>query len=129
MSTLLIYSIWWLGLMLIGILNGALRVTGYQKHMPEIRAHQLSSFTGILLIGLAVYLLDLAWPIESTTQALSIGCVWVVLTITFEFGFGHFIMKHPWKKLVHDYRISKGRLWLLVLVWIFFAPLVTYHYF
>ena len=114
--------------MVIGILNGVLRVMTYQKKMPEIRAHQLSSFTGIFFFGVAVYLLNHAWPIESSKQAILIGLVWFGLTILFEFGFGHFIMKHPWKKLIHDYRIDKGRLWLLVVLWILFAPLFVYFY-
>jgi len=128
MSAILFYTIWWIGLMLIGILNGVLRVMGYQKYMPEIRAHQLSSLTGIIFLGLAVYLLDLARPIESSQQALLIGSIWLGMTVLFEFGFGHFIMKHPWKKLFHDYRLDRGRLWLLVLLWIFFAPLFFYSY-
>ena len=114
--------------MVIGILNGVLRVMTYQKKMPEIRAHQLSSFTGIFFFGVAVYLLNRAWPIESSKQAVLIGLVWFGLTILFEFGFGHFVMKHPWKKLIHDYRIDKGRLWLLVVLWILFAPLFVYFY-
>lgn len=128
MSTLLFYSIWWLGLMVIGILNGTLRVMGYQKFMPEIRAHQLSCFTGILFFGIAVYVLNRAWPIDSLNQALIIGSIWLILTILFEFVFGHFVMKHSWEKLFHDYRIDKGRLWSLVLIWIFFAPSVIYFW-
>jgi hypothetical protein len=129
MSTVEIYSIAWLGLMVIGILNGMLRVTGYQKYMPEIRAHQLSCFTGICFIGLAVFSLNRAWPIDSSRQAFLIGLIWLVLTIVFEFGFGRFIMRHPWKKLVYDYRIDKGRLWLVVLTWVFSAPLFMHRYF
>lgn len=115
--------------MFIGILNGALRVMTYQKHMPEIRAHQLSCFTGIFFIGLAIYFIDRVWPMESSGQALLIGLIWTVLTILFEFGFGHYVMKHPWEKLVHDYRIDRGRLWVLVLFWILLVPQVVYHYF
>ena len=114
--------------MVIGILNGVLRVMTYQKRMPEIRAHQLSCLTGIIFFGLAVFILNRIRPIETAGQALLIGLIWFVLTILFEFGFGHFIMKHPWKKLFHDYRIDKGRLWLVVLVWVLVAPLVAFFY-
>jgi hypothetical protein len=126
MSTLTIYIIWWLGLMVIGILNGVLRVSTYGKKMPEIRAHQLSSFTAILFLSFAVYALHHFRPMESQSQAWLIGLFWFLMTILFEFGFGHYIMKHPWKKLFHDYRIDKGRLWSLVLVWIFVVPVVVF---
>ncbi len=115
--------------MVIGILNGMLRVMGYQRYMPEIRAHQLSCFTGVLFLGLAVYFLNRIRPIDSASQAFLIGMSWFVLTVVFEFGFGHYIMKHPWKKLVHDYRIDKGRLWVVVLIWILIAPLFMHRYF
>ncbi|MBN2172614.1 MAG: hypothetical protein JW731_00690 [Bacteroidales bacterium] len=123
------YILAWFVLMVIGILNGVLRVGTYGKLMPEIRAHQVSCFTGILFIGVAVYFMDEFWPMESANQALLIGTIWFILTIIFEFGFGHYIMKHSWEKLFHDYRIDKGRLWTLVLLWIFFAPVLIYTYF
>jgi hypothetical protein len=112
--------------MVIGILNGILRVTTYGKWMSEMRAHQLSSLTGIVLFSAAVYILHLFQPMESLNQALLIGISWFLLTVLFEFGFGHFVMKHPWEKLFYDYRLDKGRLWLLVLVWILVLPLFIF---
>lgn len=126
MSTILIYTLAWFGLMVVAILNGTMRTFGFAKVMPELRAHQLSCFTGILLIGLAVWLIDMKWEIESRTQAFLIGFIWLIMTILFEFGFGHFIMKHSWNRLLHDYRIDEGRLWILVLIWTAVVPLVIY---
>lgn len=126
MSTLSIYIIGWFVLMALAIFNGALRVSTYGKKMPEIRAHQLSCLTGMILIGIAVYFMHFFWPILSGKQALFIGFLWVLITILFEFVFGHYIMKHPWQKLFFDYRLDKGRLWLIVLLWIFFIPLIMY---
>jgi hypothetical protein len=39
-----------------------------------------------------------------------------VLTVTFEFLFGHYVMGHSWGYLIGDYNILKGRTWPLVLV-------------
>ncbi|MEZ5196991.1 MAG: hypothetical protein R2764_11460 [Bacteroidales bacterium] len=123
------YTLAWFGLMVIAILNGSLRTFGYGKFMPEIRAHQLSTLTGIILIGVAIYFMNLLWPINSSQLAFSIGIIWLGMTILFEFVFGHFVMKHPWKKLFLDYRIDKGRVWGLFLIWIFIAPWIIYRYF
>lgn len=123
------YLIAWLGLMIIGILNGILRVKTYGRLMPELTAHQISCITAILFIGAAVVLLDHYLPFGSLQQAVLTGAIWFMLTIIFEFGFGHYIMKHPWKKLMHDYRIDKGRLWLIVLIWILAVPVIVYSWF
>jgi hypothetical protein len=48
------------------------------------------------------------------------------MTITFEFGFGHFVAGHSWAKLLADYNILQGRVWSLFLVWITVLPFVVF---
>lgn len=52
--------------------------------------------------------------------------MWLGMTIIFEFGFGHYIMKNSWPKLLGDYNIFAGRVWSLFLVWITIAPYLFY---
>jgi hypothetical protein len=52
---------------------------------------------------------------------------WLVLTVIFEFLFGHFVMGHPWSSLFHDYNLLAGRVWVLVLIWIAAAPSIFYR--
>jgi hypothetical protein len=120
------YTIAWVGLVVVAIINGAIREKGYKKYMSELRAHQVSTVTGIILFGIFIYILSLIWKIQSAGQAITIGLLWLALTIAFEFVFGHFVMKHPWSKLLNDYNILKGRLWLLILIWTTIAPYVFY---
>ncbi len=51
-----------------------------------------------------------------------IGILWTVMTVCFEFGFFHFVAAVPWEKLLADYNILAGRLWLLVLLTTLFGP-------
>ncbi len=120
------YAIAWVGMLIIAIINGAIREGGYKKFMGELRAHQVSTITAIILFGLFIWALTSIWRIQSAGQAIAIGFIWLVLTVAFEFLFGHYVMKHPWKKLLHDYNILAGRLWVLVLIWITVAPYVFY---
>ena len=120
------YSIAWLGLVLIGILNGAIRTFVYGPIMSELTAHQISSVTGIILIGLATWLLSLKRKIQSERQAIAVGSIWLVLTIIFEFIFGHYVMGHPWSRLLYDYNLLEGRIWSLVLFFTTIAPYVIY---
>lgn len=42
------YTIAWLGLVIIGILNGTIHTYVYGPIMSELTAHQISSVTGII---------------------------------------------------------------------------------
>jgi hypothetical protein len=120
------YVIGWLPLMVIGILNGVLRQEGYSKYVGELTAHQISTLTGIILMGLFIWWLTGVWQIPSPGQAVAIGFIWLGMTVAFEFLFGHYIAGHSWKRLFHDYNLLEGRVWALVLIWITLAPLVFY---
>lgn len=63
-----------------------------------------------------VWLLNRRWRIRTGIQALAIGCIWLMLTPSFEFLFGHYVMGHPWSRLLYDYDLFAGRVWFLVLV-------------
>jgi hypothetical protein len=120
------YAIAWLVMPVIGIINGTIREYGYKNALGELRAHQVSTITGIILFGFYIWALSLRWKIQSSAQAIAIGLMWLVMTVAFEFLFGHYVMKHPWSKLLYDYNVFEGRIWVLVLLWILVAPYVFY---
>ena len=64
---------------------------------------------------------------NSPQQALIIGFNWLILTVIFEFLFGHYVMGHTWERLLQDYNIFKGRLWSLVLMWNLIMPYVIFR--
>lgn len=120
------YTLSWFILMVAAIINGAIREAVYKNRLGDLSAHQFSTLTGIILIGVIVWGLSRLWPLASAKQAWTVGFVWLAMTIAFEFLFGHFIAGHPWSKLLHDYNIFAGRVWLLVLIWTTIAPYVFY---
>ena len=122
------YLLAWFGLAVIAIGNGVLRESTYGNAVSDLAAHQISTATGILLTGAFVYLLSRAWPIESTNQAWLIGVLWLVFTVVFEFGFGHYVAGHSWNHLFADYNILNGRVWGIFLVWVLVMPYVAYKY-
>lgn len=122
------YILAWLPMMLIGIANGVIREASYGKVLSELRAHQLSTLIGILLLSFYIGFLLHRWPLESIEQAILVGLLWLGMTIAFEFGFGHYIAGHDWSKLLSDYNLLKGRVWLLVLIWIAVAPTLFYRW-
>jgi hypothetical protein len=127
MNNILVYGFCWFGMVILAILNGLMRNSVYGPHMRELAAHQLSTLTGIILFGIYIYILTGIWPIESAKQAFLIGGIWLGMTILFEFVFGHFVMGHPWSKLLHDYNLLQGRIWILMLIWTGIAPYLFYQ--
>lgn len=127
MSNILRYAIGWFGLVVLAILNGALRTKGYQEFMDELTAHQLSTGVGICIFGIYTWILTGIWTIGSSREALAIGCMWLLFTIAFEFLFGRYVMGQPWSRLLQDYNVLQGRLWILVPLWMAIAPYVFYR--
>lgn len=120
------YVLAWIPMIPIAIINGIVREFGYSKYLSELRSHQVSTATGILLFGLYIGGLSYLWPLESIAQALLIGFIWLGLTVAFEFLFGHYVAGHSWERLLSDYNLLAGRIWVLVLLWIAIAPLLFY---
>ncbi len=111
-------------MLVLAILNGAIREKLYGQFMRELSAHQLWTLIGIILFGAYTWILTGVWRIESPKQALVIGGMWLIMTIIFEFIFGHYVMGHPWGKLFDDYNLLRGRVWVLVLIWTSVAPYI-----
>lgn len=127
MKVVLIYAGGWLGMVVLAILNGLIRERIYAPRMNELSAHQVSTLCGLVVFGVYIWILTGLCPIGSAEQALFIGGMWLAMTIAFEFVFGHFVMGHPWARLLHDYNLLEGRIWLLVLVWTAAAPYLFYR--
>ena len=116
------YFLAWILLAIVAITNGIVRQSTYGKIISELAAHQISTVTGILATGTVVWWLSRLWPLESSSQAWTIGVIWLILTIGFEFGFGYFMVGHSWEKLLADYNILNGRVWSLFLIWMTVMP-------
>jgi hypothetical protein len=112
----------WLGLPVLGIANGVVRDVTYGQVASELAAHQLS--TAILLLLMAAYLWALMsrWPIPTSRRAYTIGGIWALLTILFEFGFGHYLTGDSWATLLHAYNVAAGRVWVAVPLWTMVGP-------
>ncbi|BBA35183.1 uncharacterized protein sS8_3240 [Methylocaldum marinum] len=116
----------WLTMLIVSVANGALRDLTYGRYLSDLRAHQVSTLSGMVLLGGIIWAFVRFWPPDSGREALSIGLLWMTLTVAFEFLFFHFVAGRPWSELLADYRISRGRVWVLVLIWIAIAPYVFY---
>ena len=115
----------WLLLALVAVAAGGLREGQLVPRFGESGAHLIGT-VAVVLFFLAVIAGSVQWIVPGLERPhlLRLGVFWVLLTVAFEFGFGHFVVGHPWSRLLHDYNLLAGRVWLLVLLTLLFAPSV-----
>ncbi len=117
----------WFGFMVLAILNGVARNALLTPRVGEHVAHVVST---IVLCAAILVLTWVAYPwIEpsTTAAAVGVGALWLSLTVAFEFLAGHFAFGHSWEKLLADYDLSRGRVWILVLIATAVAPVLAHR--
>jgi hypothetical protein len=113
----------WLLILVLAFANGTLRELVLAPRLGPLAGGQLSAILLASLVVIVTWLaLDWIGP-DSWQAAFAVGAFWIVLTLMFEFLAGHFVFGKPWDVLLADYHLLQGRLWILVLIATFFAPL------
>lgn len=112
----------WLILLLLAMLNGTLREALLVPSMNESVARAISTVTLSILIFSATWIL-LPWirP-PSPGAAWTIGCIWLALTLAFEFLAGHYLFGESWDRLLAQYNVLGGQIWILVLIATLVSP-------
>lgn len=121
------WTVAWLGGSVLGVINGTIRELAYKDQVGDLTAHYISTATLIVLLALYMWLLEKRWPIPTLRSALEIGATWLLLTASFDFGFGHYVDGKAWSELTSEYDLTSGRVWILILIWIAVAPSVIYQ--
>lgn len=117
----------WIGAAALGVANGAGRETLYADAAGEEAAHVISTGTLLALLGGYMWLLQRRWPLRSRREACSVGAAWTMLTVAFEFGFGHWVNGDSWSELLENYDITAGKVWVLVPVAMAAGPELVRH--
>ena len=114
----------WFGLLIVAVVNGGIREAWIIPLTGELAGHAIST------VMLCAAILAFAWLVSgwlhpaSSKQALQIGVVWLICTLAFEFLAGHYLFGTPWERLLADYNVFRGRIWVLVLITTLLAPSV-----
>lgn len=112
----------WFVLLIAAILNGAVREGFIIPRAGAYVGHVVSTISlSVLILATATASID--W-IAPGGQIVSLGLYWLTLTLAFEFLAGHYLFGNPWARLLEDYNVAQGRIWILVLVVTMFAPAI-----
>ncbi|MEO6006375.1 MAG: hypothetical protein ABIZ04_00795 [Opitutus sp.] len=106
----------WILLLCAAVLNGFFREWLLVPQLGPQVAHVASSLLlSALIFGIGWAMLD--WlDVVFRWEAWLMGCIWLLLTVTFEFGSGYFLLHASWSKMLADYDVAHGRIWILVLI-------------
>ncbi len=118
----------WFTMVVLAIINGAIREKYINLRVGQQLGHIISSIIFCFLILLVTYFFVLQSGKGYGTQTMiAVGVYWLVLTVAFEFIFGHYVAGHSWERLLADYNIFNGRIWILVLITTLIAPVLCYN--
>ncbi|HXX62238.1 MAG TPA: hypothetical protein VEO56_00465 [Bacteroidota bacterium] len=114
----------WIVVLVCAFLNGGLRVAFIIPSVGESAGHVISCFTLSLLILLATFLFIRWMHPENSAEAIRVGVLWLILTLMFEFLACHYLFGNSWEKILSEYNLLRGRIWVLVLIVTTFSPLI-----
>jgi hypothetical protein len=115
----------WVCIILVEVLHGVARTLFLAPVIGDFRARQVAVFTGSFLIVL-VATLFIGWLRPANIrEAVRVGIVWLVLTLTFEIAFGRFVVHVSWARIASDYDLPRGGLLPIGLLVLAAAPLIA----
>ncbi|MEO8051975.1 MAG: hypothetical protein ABI833_16275 [Acidobacteriota bacterium] len=111
----------WLLMMAVETIHGVLRNNFLAPLVGDFRARQIGVFIGsALVLGIAVLLIGWIRP-NSKLSLLSIGAMWLALTLAFEFGLGY-ALGRPRDAMLADYDLTRGGLLSIGMVVLALSP-------
>ena len=113
----------WLTLIVLESIHGIIRRLFLEPHIGDVRARQLSVFTGAVLIAL-VFRLTITWlgP-QPASRWWQFGVLWLALTLAFEIGLGR-AAGLSWDRIASDFDLRRGGLLGIGMLVILVAPRV-----
>lgn len=111
----------WVGIVVLAVLNGALREAVLVPKFGTVAGFLLS---GVFLSALILVVAHLSLPwlgARRPVELFGVGLGWLVLTLVFEFSFGLWQGK-SWPVMFEAYTFRGGNIWPVVLVVTAVAP-------
>ena len=117
----------WLLMMAVETVHGVLRNRFLVPVIGAVGASQIGVLIGSALI-LGIAILTIGWIHPASERALlTIGAMWLILTLAFEFGLGR-ALGRSWTGLLADYDLTRGGLLSIGMVVLALSPWIATHF-
>ena len=115
----------WCIIVVFAIANGIFRESFLELYLGKSIALPISGITLSIIIFTITFLSFKVIEKNRPLIYLYIGIQWVVMTLIFEFLFGHFVMNKSWQELLQVFHVFEGNLFLLALLTSLFSPIIV----
>jgi len=117
-------SVVWFVIALLAIANGIFRETVLVSLLGQNIALPVSGILLSFIVFIITYLFFPFFGKNKTMTYFLVGLQWVLMTLLFEFLFGHYVVGRSWSDILKVFDIMKGNLFIIVLIVILFSPLL-----
>lgn len=112
----------WLVMVILAILNATVRELFVTPAVGDYRAHVISTATLLLALAALVAVYVARGPEHTPDEYRAVGVLWAGLTVAFELLFGRYVAGDSWASLFGQYDVTAGRVWVVVPLFLLFAP-------
>lgn len=116
----------WLMLIAAEILHGIARGILLVPHVGHSRSNQIGVFTGSIIIFVIAVVFVRWMGATRPTHLLTVGFLWLALTLTFEILFGRFVVGASWEQIAADYNVLEGGLLPFGMLFLLLSPLIAW---
>lgn len=115
----------WCLMVLVAIINGLLRDEILTPLLSSNISLPVSGITLSILILLLTYASIAFIGVTRAAACFMVGLLWLVLTLIFEYAFGHYVAGKSWFEINQVFDLTKGDLFIVVLIVFALSPWLT----
>ncbi len=115
----------WCVVVIAAIINGILREELLTPLFGTNISLPVSGITLSILVFLVTYSFIVFTGVSKALDCYLLGLFWLILTLGFEFGFGHYVAGKSWSEISRVFNLVEGDLFLVVLIITTISPWLT----
>src|SRR5687767_7055664 len=97
-SHVVFHAVAWLGMLVLAVLNGALREALLTPALGDTLGRQLSTLLLLALFACWFWFLHRRWPLTNAQQAWTVGVLWLAMTLALETFMGRVLGGRAWSE-------------------------------
>lgn len=115
----------WLVIAVFAVINGAFRESVLVPSFGQSVALPISGLSLSIIVFMVTYFSLTLFRVKSHRSYLFIGVQWVLMTLIFEFVFGHYVAGKSWADILQTFNLLEGDLFIGVLLVSGISPLLV----